>query len=114
RSHAPVRRRRKRPGVLRVWWNGHLAGDVGALSHPGKGLAYDLFAGPVVPVRVEEIDTQVIAASIRHPEHCVRAAMAGAHIATMPLKVIMQMIQHPLTDIGITRFLADFKSVSGK
>jgi transaldolase len=40
--------------------------------------------------------------------------MAGAHIATMPLKVIMQMIQHPLTDIGITRFLADFKSVSGK
>ncbi|MAE10334.1 MAG: fructose-6-phosphate aldolase [Dehalococcoidales bacterium] len=62
----------------------------------------------------EEIDTQVIAASIRHPEHCVRAAMAGAHIATMPLKVIMQMIQHPLTDIGITRFLADFKSVSGK
>ena len=59
-----------------------------------------------------EIKTQVIAASIRHPEHCVRAAKIGAHIATLPFKVLMQMIQHPLTDIGIKHFMADFKNVS--
>ena len=59
-----------------------------------------------------EINTEVIAASIRHPEHCVRAAKAGAHIATVPYNVLMQMIQHPLTDIGVTRFLADWRRVS--
>lgn len=59
-----------------------------------------------------EIKTEVIAASIRHPEHCVRAAKIGAHIATVPYKVLMQMVQHPLTDIGNKRFLADFKNVS--
>lgn len=58
--------------------------------------------------------TQVIAASIRHPQHCVAAAKAGAHIATVPYKVLMQMIHHPLTDIGVTRFLADWQRVSRK
>lgn len=62
----------------------------------------------------EDIHTEVIAASIRHPEHCLRAAQIGADIATIPYKVLTQMIQHPLTDIGIARFLADFKSVTGK
>lgn len=56
--------------------------------------------------------TEVIAASIRHPEHCVTAAKAGAHIATVPYKVLMDMMHHPLTDIGITRFLADWQQVS--
>jgi len=59
-----------------------------------------------------ELDTQVIAASIRHPIHCTYSAMAGADIATVPYNVLMQMIQHPLTDIGIKRFLDDWKSVS--
>ncbi len=59
-----------------------------------------------------ELDTQVIAASIRHPLHCTAAAMVGAHIATIPYNVIMQMIQHPLTDVGIKRFLADWQRVS--
>ena len=59
-----------------------------------------------------ELPTQVIAASIRHPQHCVAAAKAGAHIATVPYKVLMQMIRHPLTDVGITRFLADWQHVS--
>ncbi len=58
------------------------------------------------------LKTQVIAASIRHPLHCVAAAKAGAHIATVPYAVLMQMIQHPLTDVGIARFLADWKKVS--
>jgi len=59
-----------------------------------------------------ELPTEVIAASIRHPEHCLAAAKAGAHIATVPYNVLMQMINHPLTDIGISRFLADWQSVS--
>lgn len=59
-----------------------------------------------------KFDTQVIAASIRHPMHCLMAAKAGAHIATIPTKVILQMVHHPLTDSGIARFLADWKSVS--
>jgi transaldolase len=59
-----------------------------------------------------DLDTEVIAASIRHPMHCTAAAMAGAHIATVPYGVLMQMIQHPMTDVGIKRFLADWKSVS--
>jgi len=59
-----------------------------------------------------ELTTKVIAASIRHPLHCVAAAKVGAHIATVPYNVLMQMIRHPLTDIGVARFLADWQSVS--
>jgi transaldolase len=59
-----------------------------------------------------ELDTEVIAASIRHPMHVTYAAMAGAEVATVPYAVLMQMIQHPLTDIGIKRFLADWQSVA--
>jgi len=61
-----------------------------------------------------ELPTQVIAASIRHPQHCVAAAKAGAHIATVPYNVLMQMIRHPLTDIGVARFLADWQRVSSR
>ena len=60
------------------------------------------------------LKTQVLAASIRHPQHCVEAARAGAHIATVPFSVLMQMMQHPLTDIGISRFLADWQRVIDK
>ena len=61
-----------------------------------------------------QLSTQVIAASIRHPLHCVAAAKAGAHIATVPYSVLMQMIRHPLTDVGVTRFLADWRRVSNQ
>ena len=54
-------------------------------------------------------DTQVLVASVRHPLHVIEAAMMGADICTMPFKVIDQLIKHPLTDIGIERFLADWK-----
>lgn len=60
-----------------------------------------------------QLSTQVIAASIRHPLHSVAAAKAGAHVATIPFKVLMQMVRHPLTDAGIERFLADWKKVAG-
>jgi len=56
--------------------------------------------------------TEVIAASIRHPQHCVAAAKAGAHIATVPYSVLMQMIKHPLTEVGVARFLSDWKAIS--
>lgn len=55
------------------------------------------------------IDTEVIAASIRHPMHVVQSAQIGSHIATIPHKIIKQMIKHPLTDAGIERFLNDWK-----
>jgi len=58
-----------------------------------------------------QLSTQVIAASIRHPQHCLAAAKAGAHIATVPYRVLLQMIQHPLTDIGIKRFIDDWNRV---
>ena len=54
-------------------------------------------------------DTEVIAASIRHPLHCIAAAKAGAHIATIPYKILEQMLKHPLTDKGIEQFLSDWK-----
>jgi transaldolase len=61
-----------------------------------------------------DLEAQVIAASIRNPMHCTNAALAGADIATVPYGVLMQMIQHPMTDVGIKRFLEDWKSVAGK
>ncbi|MHB8105062.1 MAG: fructose-6-phosphate aldolase [Dehalococcoidales bacterium] len=61
-----------------------------------------------------DLEAQVIAASIRNPMHVTYAAMAGAEVSTVPYAVLMQMIQHPLTDVGIKRFLADWKSVSKK
>jgi transaldolase len=60
------------------------------------------------------LDTEVIAASIRHTAHVAEAAKLGAHIATVPFKVIKQMIKHPLTDQGIARFVADGEKVAGK
>ncbi|NPC94470.1 fructose-6-phosphate aldolase [Bacillus sp. WMMC1349] len=57
---------------------------------------------------VHGLDTQIIAASIRHPQHVTEAALRGAHIGTMPLQVIHQLTKHPLTDIGIEKFLADW------
>ena len=61
-----------------------------------------------------DLPTRVIAASLRHPLHVIAAAKAGAHVATVPYNVLMQMIHHPLTDIGISRFVEDWKKVSEK
>jgi len=60
-----------------------------------------------------DIKTEVIAASIRHPQHCLEAARAGAHIATIPYNVLLQMARHPLTDSGCARFIADWQKVMG-
>ncbi len=55
-------------------------------------------------------ETEVLAASIRHPLHVVECAMMGAHVATMHLKVIKQLLKHPLTDIGLEKFMADWEA----
>jgi transaldolase len=57
------------------------------------------------------LSTQVLVASIRHPVHAVQASLVGAHVATIPHKVILQLLKHPLTDIGLERFLADAKKI---
>lgn len=61
-----------------------------------------------------DIDTEIIAASIRHPMHMVEAALAGAEIATAPYSVYKQMLKHPLTDSGIERFLADWEQAQAE
>lgn len=58
------------------------------------------------------IETEIIAASVRHPVHVTQAALAGAHIATLPHKVLMTILNHPLTDAGIARFLDDWKKAN--
>ena len=63
---------------------------------------------------VSDIDTQIIAASIRNPIHVTDCALAGADIATVPYSVIEQMTKHPLTDIGIAKFQKDYEAVFGK
>ncbi len=60
-----------------------------------------------------EYPTEVIVASIRHPEHVVQSAMIGADVATIPLNVIQQLVQHPLTDKGLDAFMADWDKLQG-
>jgi len=57
------------------------------------------------------LETQVLVASVRHPMHVVQAALMGAHVATLPHKVILQLLEHPLTDVGLARFLEDAKKI---
>ena len=83
-------------------------GRLDDVGHDGMELVKDI----VEVFKNYQFSTQVIAASIRHPLHCVAAAKAGAHIATVPYSVLMQMIRHPLTDVGVVRFLEDWKRVA--
>ncbi len=63
---------------------------------------------------IHDIKTEIIAASIRHPQHITDAALAGAHISTTPFKVLKQLFNHPLTDKGIEGFLADWSKREGQ
>ncbi|HBV68297.1 MAG TPA: fructose-6-phosphate aldolase [Clostridiales bacterium] len=71
----------------------------------------DLIAEIVDIFNNYNIDTEIIAASIRHPMHATQAARLGCHIATVPFKVLEQMTKHPLTDKGIEQFLKDWETV---
>lgn len=64
--------------------------------------------------REQNIKTQVLAASLRHPMHVTEAALAGADVATMPFKVMEAMFKHPLTDAGLERFLKDFEQAKAE
>lgn len=63
---------------------------------------------------IHGIETEIIAASIRHPQHITAAALKGAHISTTPFKVLQQLFKHPLTDKGIEGFLADWENRKAK
>jgi len=86
---------------------------VGRLDDVGQD-GMELVADIVQLLDRYDLASQVIAASIRHPMHCVVAARAGAHIATIPYSVLMQMVNHPLTTIGVERFMEDWRRVSGQ
>ena len=85
-------------------------GRLDDISTPGIELIEDI----TEIFMVHNLDTQVIAASIRNPIHVIDCAKAGADIATVPYKVLMQMIHHLLTDAGIAKFQADYRAVFGE
>lgn len=82
-------------------------GRIDDISMVGMQLVEDI----VNIFTIHDIKCEIIAASIRNPIHVLDAAKCGAHIATIPYKVIQQLIKHPLTDAGITKFLKDWESV---
>ena len=97
---------------------GLLAAKAGAsLLSPFVGRLDDINEDGMIVVRelvtivdTYDLDAEVLAASIRHPRHVTEAALAGAHIATLPIKVLAQMVHHPLTDSGIETFRHDWEA----
>ena len=81
---------------------------VGRLDDVGED-GMELIDGIVEMYQAQDLDTKVLVASVRHPIHIVQSARLGAHVATMPFKVLEQLFKHPLTDLGLERFLADWK-----
>src|SRR4051812_9758799 len=96
---------------------GLLAAKAGAsLLSPFVGRLDDINQDGMIVIRelvdivtIHELDTEVLAASIRNPLHMTQAALAGAHIATLPFKVLQQMVHHPLTTSGIVQFRSDWE-----
>ena len=82
-------------------------GRLDDISNPGMDIIEDI----VQIFNIHGLATEIIAASIRHPIHVMDAAKRGAHIATIPYKVFVQMLNHPLTDIGIDKFIEDWNSL---
>lgn len=86
-------------------------GRLDDISTNGTELIYDIVQ---IFDNYPEISTEIICASTRHPLHITECAKAGGDIATVPFKVLMQMVKHPLTDQGIEKFKADYEAVFGK
>jgi len=84
-------------------------GRLDDINEHGMEVVRDL----VAMVKIGNLHAEVLAASIRHPRHVTEAALAGAQIATVPFKVLRQMIHHPLTDTGILQFRKDWEAVEG-
>jgi len=85
-------------------------GRLDDIGNEGMDLVEDIYQ----IFSLHDINSEIIAASIRHPIHVLDAAKAGAHIATIPYKVFVQMLGHPLTDSGIDKFLKDWETVQTK
>ena len=85
-------------------------GRLDDISHSGMGIVSDM----VEIFTNYMFNTEIIVASIRNPLHVLESAKMGAHIATIPYSVIIQLIKHPLRDIGIERFLKDWEKVPKK
>ena len=85
-------------------------GRLDDISMPGIDLIYDI----TEIFQMHNIETEIIAASVRNPIHVIHCAKAGADIDTVPYKVLEQMTKHPLTDQGIAKFQADYKAVFGE
>ena len=81
-------------------------GRLDDINHDGMQVAREL----VAMVKNYDLEAEVLAASIRHPRHVSEAALAGSHIATVPIKVLRQMVHHPLTDTGIQNFRKDWEA----
>ena len=85
-------------------------GRLDDISHDGMALIQQI----VQIYENYDFKTQVLVASIRHPLHLVDAALMGAHVATMPFDVIEKLFRHPLTDLGLEKFLSDWKKLNEK
>ena len=87
-----------------AWCVSPFIGRLDDISHNGMELIRDI----VTIFRNYQYKTKVLVASVRHPQHVVEAAKIGGDICTMPMTVFKQLVQHPLTDIGLKKFLADW------
>lgn len=85
-------------------------GRIDDINHDGMSLIYDI----VQVFDTYNLQTKVLAASIRHQQHVLESLRAGADIATMPASVLEKMVRHPLTDQGLEKFLADWKKRDGE
>ena len=83
-----------------------LVGRLDDINQDGMQVVREL----VAMVKNYDLEAEVLAASIRRPRHVTEAAFAGSHIATVPIKVLRQMVQHPLTDTGIQNFRKDWEA----
>ncbi len=83
---------------------------IGRLDDQGQ-VGMEVIRETVTILETYDFDTQVIVASVRHPIHVLESALAGAHIATVPFDVLKKMARHSLTDVGIMKFLEDYKKI---
>lgn len=83
---------------------------IGRLDDQGQ-VGMEVIRETVTILETYDFDTQVIVASVRHPIHVLESALAGAHIATVPFDVLKKMARHSLTDVGIRKFLEDYKKI---
>ena len=93
-----------------AWCVSPFIGRLDDISNDGMALIRQI----VTIYRNYSFKTQVLVASVRHPQHVVEAALAGGDISTMPFSVFQQLAKHPLTDIGLKKFLADWNAIANK